>query len=286
MRVDADVVLCSSSGWAHGVRTPGRKFVYCHAPARWLYQTDEYSRTSGTAIRTALGGLRPALTSWDQHAARSAHTYVANSRHTREQVKAAYGIEALVVHPPHGIDIGGPSRAVPSLEPGFYLCVSRLLAYKHVDTVVAAFRHLPEERLVVVGRGPDEARVLAVAGANVQFVSELDDESMRWLYTNARALVAASYEDFGLTPIEAAAFGRPTIALRYGGYLDTVIEGTTGLFFDTLDPRAIAHAVRDLRERPVDSDVVSHYAQEFSEDRFRSQLHQLVGCDDRMVAAR
>jgi glycosyltransferase involved in cell wall biosynthesis len=285
MRVDADAVICSSSGWAHGVRTDGRKLVYCHAPARWLYQADEYSRASGTAVRAALGGLRPALTRWDQHAARSADTYLANSRHTREQVQAAYGIDALVVHPPHGMSVGATRRAVPSIEPGFYLCVSRLLAYKHVDAVVEAFRRLPEERLVVVGRGPDEARVRAAAGGNVRFLSELDDDAMRWLYANARALIAASYEDFGLTPLEAAAFGRPTIALRYGGYLDTVIEGTTGLFFDTLVPRAIALAVRRLREQPVDSDVVSRHARGFGEDRFRSQLHELVGCDRQAATA-
>jgi glycosyltransferase involved in cell wall biosynthesis len=285
MRVDADVVICSSSGWAHGVRTHGRKLVYCHAPARWLYQADEYSRASRATVRAALRGLRPALTRWDHYAARSADIYVANSRHTREQVQAAYGFEAFVVHPPHSMSIGAPRRAVPAIEPGFYLCVSRLLACKHVDTVVEAFGHLPEKRLVVVGRGPDEARVRAVAGGNVRFLSELNDDSMRWLYANARALIAASYEDFGLTPIEAAAFGRPTIAFRYGGYLDTVIDGTTGLFFDTLEPRAIAHAVRGLCAQPVDSDTVERHAQGFGEDRFRFQLHELVGCDRQQSAA-
>jgi glycosyltransferase involved in cell wall biosynthesis len=285
VRVDADVVICSSSGWAHGVRTRGRKIVYCHAPARWLYEADEYSRTSGSAVRAALRSLRPVLTRWDQYAARSADIYVANSGHTRDKVRATYDIEAIVVHPPHGMSVEAPRRAVPSIAPGFFLCVSRLLAYKHVDVVVEAFRHTPEEQLVVVGRGPDEALVRALAGENVRFLSDMDDDAMRWLYANARALIAASYEDFGLTPIEAAAFGRPTVALRYGGYLDTVIDGTTGLFFDALEPRAIASALRAWCARPIDSVRVQQHAAQFSEDRFQTQLHELVGDDRHMAGA-
>jgi len=246
MKVDADVVVCSSSGWAHGVRTNGRKVVYCHAPARWLYQTDAYLAGAGATTATAARALAPGLRRWDQKAARSADRYLVNSNHTRAMVSEAYGIDGEVLFPPVAVDADADREPVADLTPGFFLCVARLLRYKHVDAVIDAFRELPSERLVVVGAGPDAVRLRARAGRNVRFLHDVTDAQLRWLYSAARALIAASFEDFGLTPIEAAALGTPTVALRHGGYLDTVIEGSTGRFFDDPAAAPIATAVRDF----------------------------------------
>jgi glycosyltransferase involved in cell wall biosynthesis len=276
MQVDADIVLCSSSGWAHGVRTRGHKIVYCHAPARWLYQTNAYLRGTGAVADTALRALRPALVAWDRHAARSADRYLANSHHTRRLVRSAYGLDAEVLHPPSGLDAHGSVRQVTGVQPGYFLCVSRLLPYKHIDVVVAAFRHLPDERLVVVGSGPDAADLRVAAGSSVSFLSELSDEEVRWLYQNARALIAASYEDFGLTPVEAATFGTPTIALRFGGYLDTVIEGETGVFFDTPTAEAIVGAVHRFRVADLDEAALKRRASDFAAPTFGARLRAVV----------
>ena len=114
------------------------------------------------------------------------------------------------------------------LEPGFLLSVTRLLPYKNVDVVTAAFARLPDQRLVVVGDGPERERLRASAPANVEFRTRLSDEELRWCYEQSAGLVAASHEDFGLTVLEAAAAGRPVAALRAGGYLETVRADTTG----------------------------------------------------------
>ena len=275
-RVDADVVVCSSSGWAHGVRTAGRKIVYCHAPARWLYQPDRYLAESGRATRLGLGALRPALLRWDRRAARSAHRYLANSERTRQLIGTAYGIEAEVVHPPHGIDPDGPRTAPAGLEPGFHLCVSRLLSYKNVDVVIDAFATRRDLQLVVVGRGPDATRLHALAGPNVTFVPYASDEELRWLYANARGLVGASYEDFGLTPLEAAAFGTPAIVLRFGGYLETVVEGRTGVFFDSPSATAVATALGELDQAGLDADAVRAHAATFGEEPFAARIRTVV----------
>ena len=136
-------------------------------------------------------------------------------------------------------------RAAAGIAPGYVLCVSRLLPYKNVDAVVRAFGCLGTEQLVVVGEGPDRRRLEALAGTNVHFVGSASEAELRWLYANAQCLVTASYEDFGLTPLEAAAFGIPTAALRFGGFLDTIRENRTGVYFDAPEPSQIASAVRE-----------------------------------------
>jgi glycosyltransferase involved in cell wall biosynthesis len=280
--VEADVVIASSSGWAHGVPTTGRKLVYCHAPARWLYQTDAY--LGGPASRSlrgrALLALSGRLRRWDRAAAASADRYLANSTVVRDRVREAYGIEADVLAPPYGVDASGSREEVPALRDwaggGYLLVVSRLLPYKNVDVAVDAVRGLPE-RLVVVGSGPLEARLRAGSPANVRVVSDLSDAQLRWTYAHASRLVAPSLEDFGLTPLEAAAFGVPTLALHGGGYLDTIDPDVNGAFFATPTVAEVRAAVVSARERSWDPAAVRDHADRFSEARFAERLRAEVG---------
>src|SRR5918996_2872948 len=259
MHVDADVTLVSSSGWAHGVRTSGRKVVYCHAPARWLYQQQRYLAGRGRLARLMLRAGETRLRAWDRAAARTANLYLVNSRAIRDQVKRVYGIDADVLHPPVTIDVDGSRRPVPGLTPGYAMCVARLQSYKNVDVVIDAMRHLPDARLVVVGSGPLEAHLRERAGRNVTFGGQVVDDQLRWLYANAAVLVGASFEDFGLTPIEAAAFGVPTVALRFGGYLDTVHHDATGLLVDTLDARSLAALLASALDRDWDRETIRRH---------------------------
>ena len=246
MVVDADVSILSTSGWAHGMTCTGKKLVYCHAPARWLYQRERYIGVGqeqfglAGAVRrrvaqTALGGLRTGLMSWDRKAAASADRYLVNSTITRQAVADAYGIDAEVLPPPPGLSADGPAHRPLGLEPGFALCVARLLPYKNVDVVIDAIGMTPGQRLVVVGDGPElgrlERQADAVARGRVTFLQRVSDEELRWLYENSALLIAASHEDYGLSPIEAASFGKPTVALEAGGYLDTVVDNVNGVFF-------------------------------------------------------
>jgi glycosyltransferase involved in cell wall biosynthesis len=275
LTVDADVVICSSSGWAHGADVAGRRIVYCHAPARWLYQPDRY--VGGDRARAAaVAVLGPWLRRWDARAAARADRYLVNSHVVATAVREHYGIEAEVLPPPVMVDVAGDTRAVARVEPDAWLCVSRLLAYKNVDAVVAAFARLPRERLVVVGDGPDADRVRAAAPTNVQFVGTVTDAELRWLYAHTRGTVAAAYEDFGLTPLEAAAFGRPSAVLAAGGYLDTVVDGETGICFAAAEPDAIAAAVARMADEPWDQERLRAQADRFSVARFGARLRDVV----------
>lgn len=277
LRIEADVAVCSSSGWAHGARAEARKIVYCHTPARWLYQQERYLRGRGLVLRGIAATVQPWLVRWDKAAAASADRYLANSSAVAGRIARIYGIEAEVLPPPPALTPEGPESPIEGLEPEFMLCVSRLLPYKNVDAVVQAFAALPEERLVVAGTGPDQAALRTLATPNVTFLGRVEDAELRWLYGHCRALVAASHEDFGLTPLEAATFGKPSVVLRWGGFLDTVEEGETGIFFETPTARAVSDAVRQLAALDWDGQVIQANVARFSEARFVERLQEVAG---------
>jgi glycosyltransferase involved in cell wall biosynthesis len=274
--VEADVVVCSSSGWAHGVRVTGRKVVYCYSPARWLYDGARYLGDHHGAVAAISGAMKPTLVRWDRRAAASAHRYVTLSGPVRDRIRTIYGIDAEVVHPPPALDPAGPGIATEGVEPGFFLCVSRLLPYKNVDAIVAAFADLPDERLVVVGSGPERARLAAGCGPNVTFLGLVADERLRWLYASCAAVMAASYEDYGLTPLEGAAFGKPAIVLRAGGFLETIREGATGVFFDEPDPGAIRRALAVAQRTEWAPADLQAQVERFGEARFVHRLQEIV----------
>jgi glycosyltransferase involved in cell wall biosynthesis len=268
LTVTADIVLCSSSGWAHGATVRGRKVVYCHTPARWLYQPRRYLRGAGYAARAGLAALRPYLTRWDQQAAASAERYLTNSQVVRERIRDIYGIDAEVLPPPPGLDPNDARSAVDGIDPGYLLSVSRLLPYKNLDAIVSAFGLLPGRRLVLVGDGPLAGQLKSIAPDNVTFLSQVTDAQLRWLYAQSSALIAASYEDFGLTPLEAGVFGKPAVVLRWGGFLDTMVDGVTGFFFATPTREAIACAVERLKHAAFEPKRIRAHAALYSERRF------------------
>ena len=281
MRIPADVVVASSSGWAHGFKGSGKMLVYCHNPARWLYQRDEYLGEHGplSIRRAVLRALGPGLRRWDQLAARRSHRYLANSAVVRERIASTYGILADVVPPPPGIDQLGDQEAHPEVvdweSSDFWLLVSRLLPYKNVDLAVEAFRGRPD-RLVVVGEGPEKASLLASVPPNVRILSGISDAELRWLYARARGLIAPSLEDFGLTPLEANSWGIPVVARRGGGYLETVVEGWTGVFFDTLEPHALGRAVDEAALNHWDPGSLREHSRRFGEERFAERIRAEV----------
>jgi glycosyltransferase involved in cell wall biosynthesis len=281
MRITEDVVLASSSGWAHGFSASGRRLVYCHAPARWLYQTEAY--LGGPQSRSLRGWvlmtLAPWLKRWDRRHAMSADSHLANSRVVRDRMRDTYGVEAQVVHAPHSMDASAWQEPVRKLadwaEDGYYLVVSRLLPYKNVDAAIEALRGL-HERLVVVGAGPLRRVLERRLPPNVRLLSGLSDAQLRWVYAHSQALIAPSLEDYGLTPLEAAAYGRPTLALGAGGYLDTVVSGRTGLFFPAPTVEAIRAAVVENRGRRWSAATIRRHAEQFSEPVFHERLREAV----------
>ena len=270
--VDAEVVVCSSSGWSHGLRTTSstRKIVYCHNPARWLHQRDDYLQGQTTAVRIALGVVSPALRSWDRRAAGSADAYLANSESVADRIHRVYGIRPEVVHPPLSVDAEGVQVPVEGITPGYFLMVNRPRGYKGTSLVVEAFARMPEQRLVVVGMA--QSRNLP---ANVTARALASEAELRWLYANARALTSMSHEDFGLTPVEANAFGRPVLVVKRGGFLDSTVEGVTGLFVEEESVDAVIRSVRTF-PRDWDAAAIRANTERFSPATFGNRLHEAI----------
>lgn len=273
-RLDHDIVISTSSGWAHGVRTAPSTLhvVYCHAPARWLYESDRYlehqrGRSRRAALAPALWGLRR----WDRAAARRADVYVANAENVRRRIHEAYGLDAAVVHPPVDVE-----RFTPSPPGERLLVVSRLLGYKRVDLAVqaATARALP---LDVVGVGPDLERLRALAGPSVRFHGRLTDGEVTALMESCRALLFPGEEDFGITPVEAQAAGKPVVAFARGGALETVVDGRSGIFFEWQEVDALVAALDRLDDLDVDPRRLHEQARRFEPARFREGIRHVLG---------
>ncbi len=266
----ADIVICSSSGWAHGVtpRLGVPSIVYCHTPARWLWRGAEYFQAS--RLRHARGALEPLLgrlRARDLECARAATHYVANSAAIAARIRRCYGIEAAIVHPPVAVERFRADR--PREE--FYLVVSRLLDYKRIDLAVAACTQL-RRRLVVVGTGPALHRLRAAAGPTVSFVGARTDEQVTGLMERCRALIVGAEEDFGIAAVEAMAAGAPVLAFGRGGVTETVTDAATGVLFAGQDVGGVVTGIRRLEQLDFPPHRQAAAAARFGSSRFIAEI--------------
>ena len=275
-----DLVLSSSSGYAKGVRT-GRDSVhvcYCHTPMRWAWNFNEYSarESMGLARRAILPGLIGMLRQWDKDASRQPDHFIANSRAVANRIMRVYGRAAEVIHPPVDVD-----RFRPSKEQGdYYLVLSRLVSYKRLDLAVQACSKL-NRKLVVIGDGTCRKQLMEQAGPTVQFMGRLPDKEVEYLVARCKALIFPGEEDFGIAPLEVAAAGRPCIAYRAGGALETIVDGVTGLFFDEQTPEGLARCIEEFEKREWSPVALQTHASNFRREVFQERMrHFLVraGC--------
>lgn len=243
----ADLVVVSSSAFAHHV-SHHRSLVYWHSPPRFLYDPAAYfgGGLATRAVRSALAPLRVP----DRNAALHHAGHCANSMATAQRLERCYGIRAPVIHPPlSGARL--PARPAPLPQVATALVVSRLLPYKRVDIAIKACELLGLP-LTIVGTGPSEASLRAVAGRGVTFAGSLSDVELAAAFASAAVVVAPGVEDLGYVPLEANAHGRPVVAAKAGGALETVIPGVTGELVGGTDPRSWARAISELLDRRLD----------------------------------
>jgi glycosyltransferase involved in cell wall biosynthesis len=269
-----DLVLSSSSAWAHGV-IPDEGAVhvcYCHNPFRYAWNArDETLAYRRPASRAALRLVFQRWRQWDWIAAQRVDTYVANSETTRRRIQRYFGRESLVLHPPVVTARFSPGRVGDR-----YVVLSELMPHKHIDVAVRAFNEL-RLPLLVVGNGPDERRLRRIAGPTVRFAGRVSDDAAAQILQSARALVVPATEEFGIAAVEAQAAGRPVIALRQGGVKETVLEGVTGAFYDVQDPSVLAERVRSFDDRAIDPSACVANAARFDVEHFRHGLRAIVG---------
>jgi glycosyltransferase involved in cell wall biosynthesis len=266
--VHEGVVLCSSSGWSHWVRGRAPRLVYCHTPARWLYEPDDYFVGLRPGLRRLLSVALAPVRAVDRRRMAAATTVVANGPVTAQRIKRVYGIEARVVIPPAGIDATGPQEAVAGVQDDFYLVVGRPRGYKNLDLVTSVFAQRQSGQLIVVG-----GQQRASADDSIRELGRVSDAQLRWLYEHARAVICLAHEDLGLVPLEAFQFGTPAVALEAGGYLATCTPGVNAVFVESEDADALVRALDILTTTPFDAQVIRDSARQFTPAGF----HRIIG---------
>ncbi len=271
----ARVAWISSSSFSKWIRKPrGTRFVcYCHTPPRFFWTPDEYleNEIPNPLLRRFVRFLMPLFRWSDLRQSRKIDLFVANSQNIRRRIRDCYGRNSIVVYPPVDVE----RFQLSERSDDFYLIVSRLVAYKRIDLAVEAFSRLGK-RLVIIGDGPDRARLEAMAGPSVTFLGRAPDEVVSEKMATCRAYVFPGSEDFGITPVEAQACGKPVIAFRDGGALETVVEGKTGVFFNQPDADSLAGAVREFEQKTWDPRRIRLNAERFSTARFLEETRHLI----------
>lgn len=271
-----DLVISSESGPAKGVIAPPEAphLCYCHSPMRYLWDHYHvYRNGSGLLTRTMMPMLAHRLRQWDVTSAQRVDGFAANSRFVAQRINKYWRREAEVVAPPVAVEDFAP---VPQAELGdFYLWAGELAPYKRPDLAVEAFRRL-DKPLVVIG-GPDKtvAQLKAMAGPKTTFLGKVPFATLKDHMARCRALIFPGEEDFGIIPVEAMASGRPVIAYGRGGILDTVVEGETGVFFETQTVEALVDAVERFESSGLGDEgpqACTGRAALFSESAFRISI--------------
>lgn len=267
---DSTIVICSSTGWSHFIKS-AKKIIYCYSPARWIYECNRYIRNRFLAyvVATFFGPLRLI----DKRKASSARIVLSISEITRARIGKFWHVKSEVLHPPIRFK-KNRSTTKPDNFPfdskDFYLTISRPRSYKNTKFVFDIFSKSQNRNLVIVGdsRYCNSTNVIALKG--------IGDDQLCWLYKNAKAVVAISYEDFGLTPVEGHVFGTPTIALNYGGYLETCVENLNAVFMDGITVSSANQAIERLEKTNWNKERIAESSEKFSVSEFGIKLNDII----------
>ena len=270
-----DVVLSSTTSFAKGVITSPNcvHICYCNTPMRFAWRYHDYmrERNVGTLRRMMLALMLHPIRSWDAVSANYVDYFIANSYNIARRISKFYRRDSYVIYCP--VDC---SRYSIRPEVGdYYLIVSRLREYKRIDRAIEAFNEL-KLPLVIIGEGSDRNRLEQMAGENTTFLGRVDEEALQKYYAHCRALIFPGEEDFGLTPVEAMASGRPVIAFGGGGALETVKENVTGCFFSDPTPASLAAAVRSFDTGQVDPETIRAHALQFDVKNFKQKIEDYI----------
>ncbi|HEY7351017.1 MAG TPA: glycosyltransferase [Ktedonobacterales bacterium] len=272
---DYDLILSSSSAFAKGVvsRPDALHICYCHTPMRWAWSYQDYIEHEKLCppARVFLPFFIRRLRQWDQATAGRVDHFIANSPGVAQRIAAYYRHDATVIPPP----VETARYSISPTQDDYFLVISRLAPYKRIDIAIEAFNRL-RLPLKIIGVGRDRARLERFAGPTIEFLGWLPDQQARQYLAQCQALIHPGAEDFGLTPLEAQASGRPVIAYGAGGALTSVLDGVTGIFFHERSPGALAEAVAAFRPDQFDPLVIRRHAEDFDIARFQRRITEFI----------
>ncbi|PJF40759.1 MAG: glycosyltransferase family 4 protein [Chloroflexi bacterium] len=270
-----DVVLSNKSGFCHGFQHDADTLhiCYCLAPTRYVWQLEHYIAREGKGkpLELALRPLIAVLKRWDYAAAQRVHHFIAISRDIQQRIRKFYDRDSVVIYPPVDTSRFAPTSHVED----YFLIVSRLIPYKRIDLAVQAATQLGVP-LKIGGKGRDLDRLKAMAGPTVEFLGYVPDDELPDLMARCKAFLFPGLEDFGITPVQAQAAGRPVIAYGGGGALDTVVPGKTGEHFMELTAESLVAVMREFDDTRYDPVAVRNHAKRFDVTIFNRQIVSFV----------
>lgn len=270
---DYDLVISSSSAWAHGIMCDGRTLhvSYCHNPFRYAWNDREQTlaRCHNPLTRRFLGVTFDRWRHWDRRAAQHTDRYLANSHTTKARIRSFFDREAHVVYPPVETGRFGPGRVG-----SHYALVSELMPHKQIEVAIEAFNRL-RRPLIVIGDGPLARKLRRQAGPTVSLAGRVSDATVAEILQGARALIVTSIEEFGIAAVESQAAGRPVLARHGGGALETVIDGVTGRLWSG-GAAELAQAVVEFDDAAVDPATCARNAARFDAATFRKGIRDQI----------
>ncbi|MFA6431621.1 MAG: glycosyltransferase [Candidatus Margulisiibacteriota bacterium] len=270
-----DVILSSSSAFAKGIRkAPGQLHIcYCYTPMRFAWRYEDYVKKARIPEyqKYFLPYLLEPIRDWDLKNSESVDHFVAISKFVAHRIRKIYKRESDIIYPPVDTD----NFRILDNDKDYFLVVSRLVSYKRVDLVVDAFNELGFP-LFIIGDGPERKELEKKSQENIRFLGKLSDQDLSKYVAECRALIFPGEEDFGITPLEAMACGRPVIAYRAGGAEETVNEPETGMFFDRQEPEELANAVKKFVFECYDKRKIRQHAMAFDRKNFKKLIWEYV----------
>lgn len=270
-----DLVISSSYAYAHGIVTSPKTchICYCHTPMRFVWvQPDEYRARVSFTMRWVYDWLIRKLQKWDQFASMRPDYYIAASQNVAERISQYYRQKATVIHPP--VDFS--QFQVSDAQEDYYLLVSRLvLPYKRVDLAMDAFNKLGFP-LKIVGDGSDRQSLQRRANSNIQFLGHKSGVELTGLYAKCKALIFPSEDDFGIVPLEANACGRPVIAYKAGGILESQVENITAVYFESQTIGALVDAVKKFETMSFNPQKIRESASRFDKEIFKKKMMAFI----------
>lgn len=275
---DYDIVLSDTTSFAKGVitRPETLHICYCHTPLRYAWDdSHKYIEEFGLPkiIKRFIPFFMNYIRLWDREAALRVDKFICNSNFVAKRIKKYYSRDAEVIYPPVDVRnfLPSPNKSWGS----YFLMAGRLLAYKRFDIAIRAFNKIGKP-LKIIGEGPEGKKLKKISNKNIEFLGEISGEKLKNYYQNCLALIFPQEEDFGIVPLEAMACGKPIIAYRGGGALESIQDGETGIFFNEQTVDSLIGAINRFHPEKFDAQTIRAHAMKFDKEKFKKKIKDFV----------
>ncbi len=269
-----ELIISSSHCVAKSIRKNKDQIhiCYCHTPVRYAWDLENsYKREMNFIKKGIFSYFMRFMRKWDVKN-NNVDFFIANSFFVKDRIDKIYNRKAKVIYPPVNTDF----FSLDENKDDYYITASRMVPYKRMDIVIDAFSKMTEKKLIVIGTGPEEEKLLKMKKNNMIFIKNISNEQLKTFLQKAKAFVFAGIEDFGILPIEAMSCGTPVIAYNKGGLVETVIDKKTGIFFNYQNAENLMNAVKSFENMKFDYKTISEHAKKYSVQRFKNEFFDFV----------